>query len=290
MTKQEQTLPTERIVIAEETVPSYVPPAPAPPAAVPPTARKRRRWPIVVAVLVVLAIVGGVIYANQHTKALERCRGAVTSFSEARKALIDTTENTSGIQQFIQGALGVDDALDAVAKAMDAAEGTVSDQGCATTATIIQLNLVANTLNSATDSLNDSVAQMKEKAKQQAADGLWGLLGGDSGNSGKSAGQNDEADDSDDSGSSTSDSARDALDDSITRGQAMVERLRSQYEDSGVAATLANGLQSALDAGQQLVERSGVTDTKLYKAAQVTLDEAISAANAWIDAQAAKAE
>ncbi|KFI63878.1 hypothetical protein [Bifidobacterium cuniculi] len=262
MTKQEQTLPTERIVIAEETVPSYVPPAPP--------ARKRRRWPIVVAVLVVLAIVGGVIYANQHTKALERCRGAVTSFSGARKSLIDTTENTSGIRQFIQGALGVDDALDAVAKAMDAAEGTVSEQGCATNATITQLNLVANVLDSATDSLNDSVAQMKKQAKQQASE----LLGGTS----------DPAD------GDASGSAKDTLNDSIARGKTLVERLRSEYADSGVATTLANGLQSTLDAGQQLVERSGVTDTKLYKAAKVTLDEAMSAANAWIDAQAAKAK
>ncbi|MEE1296796.1 MAG: hypothetical protein UHD09_08215, partial [Bifidobacterium sp.] len=64
-----------------------------------------------------------------------------------------------------------DEVLDAVADAATAAEGTVSEQGCAANATITQLNLVANTLDSATASLKQSIAKIKEDP-QGALSGL----------------------------------------------------------------------------------------------------------------------
>lgn len=69
-----------------------------------------------------------------------------------------------------------------------------------------------------------------------------------------------------------------------------MDDLRAQYEDSGIGQRLADGLSRALDAGQRLVDDSGLKDTRLYKAAQVTIDEAVDAANSWIDRQAAKAQ
>lgn len=134
-----------------------------------PQPHKRKKWPIVVAVIAAIAligaVIGGVVYSHKHSEALARCRTAVSEFSDARKALLATSDDSPAIQRFIRNVLGVDDILDAVAKASTAAEGTVSDEGCATNATIIQLNLVANTLNSATDSLRDSTKQIKQKAR-----------------------------------------------------------------------------------------------------------------------------
>lgn len=125
--------------------------------------KRRRRWPVVVAIITVVAIVGGVvggiIYKNKHDEAYARCQTAVSEFSEARKALLDTTSDSPALQKLVRNALGVDKILDAAADAASAAEGTVAQQGCAANATIIQLNLVANTLNSATESLRKSTAQ-----------------------------------------------------------------------------------------------------------------------------------
>ena len=49
-------------------------------------------------------------------------------------------------------------------------------------------------------------------------------------------------------------------------------------------------LQKAVDAGQRLIDDSGIKDSKVYKAAEVTINEAIDAVNTWIDTQAAKAD
>ncbi len=141
-----------------------------------PQPHKRKKWPIVVAVIAAIAligaVIGGVVYSHKHSEALARCRTAVSEFSDARKALLATSDDSPAIQRFIRNVLGVDDILDAVAKAATAAEGTVSDEGCATNATIIQLNLVANTLDSATDSLRESTKQIEQKARDEVDDSV----------------------------------------------------------------------------------------------------------------------
>lgn len=115
---------------------------------------------IITAVAIVGGVVGGIIYKNKHDEAYARCQTAVSEFSEARKALLDTTSDSPALQKLVRNALGVDKILDAAADAASAAEGTVAQQGCAANATITQLNLVANTLNSATESLRKSTAQI----------------------------------------------------------------------------------------------------------------------------------
>ena len=41
---------------------------------------------------------------------------------------------------------------------------------------------------------------------------------------------------------------------------------------------------------QKLIENSNIKDSKYYKAAKVTLDEAIDVAENWVDRQASKAQ
>ena len=49
-------------------------------------------------------------------------------------------------------------------------------------------------------------------------------------------------------------------------------------------------LSKAVDSGQKLIENSNIKDSKYYKAAKVTLDEAIDVAENWVDRQASKAQ
>ncbi len=92
-----------------------------------PQPHTRKKWPIVVAVIAAIAligaVIGGVVYSNKQSEALALCRTAVSEFSDARKALLATSDDSPAIQRFIRNVLGVDDILDAVAKAATAAEG-----------------------------------------------------------------------------------------------------------------------------------------------------------------------
>ena len=64
----------------------------------------------------------------------------------------------------------------------------------------------------------------------------------------------------------------------------------AHYDGSAVGSYLTGVLQKAVDAGQRLIDDSGIKDSKVYKAAEVTINEAIDAVNTWIDTQAAKAD
>lgn len=277
-----QALPVDEIraSAAQAVPPSYA--AGGMPAAQPP---KRKTWPVVVAVIAVVAligaVIGGVVYSHKHSEALTRCRTAVSEFSDARKALLATSDDSPAIQRFIRNVLGVDDILDAVAKAATAAEGTVSDQGCATNATVIQLNLVANTLNSATDSLRESTQQIEQKAQ----DGVDGALSGESPKQGAS----DALDEAGESAGDAVDSAKSGLQSALDRAGDVLDDLRAHYDGSAVGSYLTGVLQKAVDTGQRLIDDSGIKDSKVYKAAEVTINEAIDAVNTWIDTQAAKA-
>ncbi len=70
----------------------------------------------------------------------------------------------------------------------------------------------------------------------------------------------------------------------------MLDDLRAHYDGSTVGSYLTSVLQKAVDAGQRLIDDSGIKDSKVYKAAEVTINEAIDAVNTWIDTQAAKAD
>lgn len=249
----------------------------AEPAATPaPTdpVKKRKRWPIVVAILAVIALIagiGGAVYAHKHSEALLRCRTAVTDFSDARKALLATADESPAIQRFIRNVLGVDDMLNAVADAASAAEGTVSEQGCATNATITQLNLVANTLNSATDSLKKSTQEMNDKANAE----ISGLFSTENLQQGAS--------DAIDSTAEGLASAKSGLEDAIARGRSLLTDLHEKYENSQVGQWVTNTLQDALDKGQELIDSSGIKDSAAYETAESAINSAIDAVERWLN-------
>lgn len=251
-----------------------------------PQPHKRKKWPIVVAVIAAIAligaVIGGVVYSHKHSEALARCRTAVSEFSDARKALLATSDDSPAIQRFIRNVLGVDDILDAVAKAATAAEVTVSDEGCATNATIIQLNLVADTLDSATDSLRESTKQIEQKARDEVDD----ALGGED----LKQGASDALDEAGETTGDAVDSAKSGLRSALDRAGDVLDDLRAHYDGSAVGSYLTGVLQKAVDAGQRLIDDSGIKDSKVYKAAEMTINEAIDAVNTWIDTQAAKAD
>ena len=131
----------------------------------------RKTWPIVLSVVVALAVACGAgvyVYHNKRQEALDTCRQSLAEFSSARKAVLDTSENGSELQKLIRGALGVNDIIDAFADAATSAENTVDTEGCKADATITQLNLIAKTLDSATDSLNGSLKTIEKNQQSQS--------------------------------------------------------------------------------------------------------------------------
>ena len=85
------------------------------------------------------------------------------------------------------------------------------------------------------------------------------------------------------------DSAKSGLRSALDRAGDVLDDLRAHYDGSAVGSYLTGVLQKAVDAGQRLID-SGIKDSKVYKAAEVTINEAIDAVNTWIDTQAAKAD
>ena len=183
--------------------------------------------------------------------------------------------------------LGVNDILDAFADAATSAEGTVDTEGCSASATITQLNLVSKTLNSATESLKDSLAKIQSKNRSSMSNGS-----GDASDDTSSGG--DSSANSGDSGNATDDKtlgkAKTQLQESIDKAQRLLKRLSDDSNTTLTGRKLLNALSKAVDAGQKLVDDGGVKDSKYYKAAKVTLDEAITMADNWVDGQASKAE
>lgn len=131
----------------------------------------RKTWPIVLSVVVALTVACGAgvyVYHAKQQEALASCRQSVAEFSAARKAILDTSDNSSELQKVLRDVLGVDDILDAFADAATSAEGTVDVEGCKANATITQLNLVSKTLDSATDSLNGSLKTIEKNQQSQS--------------------------------------------------------------------------------------------------------------------------
>lgn len=256
----------------------------------------RKAWPIVLAVVVALIVACGAgvcVYRNKHQEALATCRQSLAEFSSARKAVLDTSENGSELQKLIRGALGVNDIIDAFADAATSAENTVDTEGCKAEATITQLNLVAKTLDSATDSLNASLKSIQEKNAETAlqdpkADSDGAAAGQSSNNP---SGQSNGASSNSTSSNGTSDTK--SLDESKKELQQSIDEADKLSKDDSLTLTgrkLLSALSKAADSGQKLVESSNIKDSKYYKAAKVTLDEAIDMADNWVNSQAAKAQ
>ncbi|WP_026645749.1 hypothetical protein [Bifidobacterium ruminantium] len=256
-----------------------------------PSVPRRRAWPIVLAVVVACVVACGIsvyVYHGRQQEALAACRQSLADFSTARKSVLDTSDNSGELQKLARDVFGVDDILDAFADAATSAENTVDVEGCKANATITQLNLVAKTLDGATDSLNTSLKNIREKkstdSSQKAKDDSDGST--DSASSGQSSDGQQESS----SGTGQLDESKKELQQSIDKADKLVDRLSKDDTLTLTGRKLMSALSKAVDSGRKLIENSDIKDSKYYKAAKVTLDEAIDMADNWVNSQAAKAQ
>ncbi|RGS66011.1 hypothetical protein [Bifidobacterium adolescentis] len=260
----------------------------------------RKTWPIVLSVVVALTVAcsaGAYVYHNKRQEALDTCQQSLAEFSSARKAVLDTSENGGELQKLIRGALGVNDIIDAFADAATSAENTVDTEGCKADATITQLNLIAKTLDSATDSLNNSLKDIREKngtnALQDSRNDSDGTTtNGPSSNtqSNTSSGQLLDVPSNGSSATESLDESKKELQQSLDKADKLVNKLGKDETLTLTGRKLLSALSKAVDSGQKLIENSNIKDSKYYKAAKVTLDEAIDVAENWVDRQASKTQ
>lgn len=254
-----------------------------------PVPAKRRRWSIIIAVIAVITIVaswvGAYVYHSRHEQALSDCRNAVSEFTKVRKELLDTGGSSSQIQQLLRNMLGVSDILDAAADASSSAEQTVSAEGCAANATITQLNLVKDTVASATDSLRTSIDSIKKDASKLAAGGSSSRQDADGGSSTgkKDTGSGSTGDGTD----STLEQSRKELQSTIDSARTLLDQLKNSELNNTLKQLASNALSTGLKAAQNLANDQTITDSHAYETAKSTLEQAISAAKQWLESQAA---
>lgn len=254
-----------------------------------PSPAKRRRWPIIIAVIAVITIVaslvGAYVYHSRHEQALSDCRNAVSEFTQVRKELLDTGGSSSQIQQLLRNMLGVSDILDAAADASSSAEQTVSAEGCAANATITQLNLVKDTVASATNSLRTSIDSLKKDASKLAAGGSSSRQDADGGSSTgkKDTGSGSTGDGTD----STLEQSRKELQSTIDSARTLLDQLKNSELNNTLKQLASNALSTGLKAAQNLANDQTITDSHAYETAKSTLEQAISAAKQWLESQAA---
>ena len=254
-----------------------------------PSPAKRRRWPIIIAVIAVITIVaslvGAYVYHSRHEQALSDCRNAVSEFTKVRKELLDTGGSSSQIQQLLRNMLGVSDILDAAADASSSAERTVSAEGCAANATITQLNLVKDTVASATDSLRTSIDSLKKDASKLAAGGSSSRQDADGGSSTgkKDTGSGSTGDGTD----STLEQSRKELQSTIDSARTLLDQLENSELNNTLKQLASNALSTGLKAAQNLANDQTIMDSHAYETAKSTLEQAISAAKQWLESQAA---
>ena len=254
-----------------------------------PVPAKRRHWPIIIAVIAVITIVaslvGAYVYHSRHEQALSDCRNAVSEFTKVRKELLDTGGSSSQIQQLLRNMLGVSDILDAAADASSSAEQTVSAEGCAANATITQLNLVKDTVASATDSLRTSIDSLKKDASKLAAGGSSSRQDADGGSSTgkKDTGSGSTGDGTD----STLEQSRKELQSTIDSARTLLDQLNNSELNNTLKQLASNALSTGLKAAQNLANDQTIMDSHAYETAKSTLEQAISAAKQWLESQAA---
>lgn len=254
-----------------------------------PVPAKRRNRSIIIAVIAVITIVaslvGAYVYHSRHEQALSDCRNAVSEFTKVRKELLDTGGSSSQIQQLLRNMLGVSDILDAAADASSSAEQTVSAEGCAANATITQLNLVKDTVASATDSLRTSIDSLKKDASKLAAGGSSSRQDADGGSSTgkKDTGSGSTGDGTD----STLEQSRKELQSTIDSARTLLDQLENSELNNTLKQLASNALSTGLKAAQNLANDQTIMDSHAYETAKSTLEQAISAAKQWLESQAA---
>lgn len=254
-----------------------------------PVPAKRRRWSIIIAVIAVITIVaslvGAYVYHSRHEQALSDCRNAVSEFTKVRKELLDTGGSSSQIQQLLRNMLGVSDILDAAADASSSAEQTVSAEGCAANATITQLNLVKDTVASATDSLRTSIDSLKKDASKLAAGGSSSRQDADGGSS---TGKKDTGSGSTGDGTDSAlEQSRKELQSTIDSARTLLDQLNNSELNNTLKQLASNALSTGLKAAQNLANDQTITDSHAYETAKSTLEQAISAAKQWLESQVA---
>lgn len=254
-----------------------------------PVPAKRRHWSIIIAVIAVIAIVaslvGAYVYHSRHEQALSDCRNAVSEFTKVRKELLDTGGSSSQVQQLLRNMLGVSDILDAAADASSSAEQTVSAEGCAANATITQLNLVKDTVASATDSLRTSIDSIKKDASKLAAGGSSSRQDADGGSS---TGKKDTGSGSTGDGTDSAlEQSRKELQSTIDSARTLLDQLKNSELNNTLKQLASNALSTGLKAAQNLANDQTITDSHAYETAKSTLEQAISAAKQWLESQAA---
>ena len=230
-------------------------------------------------------MVGAYVYHSRHEQALSDCRNAVSEFTKVRKELLDTGGSSSQIQQLLRNMLGVSDILDAAADASSSAERTVGAEGCAANATITQLNLVKDTVASATDSLRASIDSLKKDASKLAAGGSSSRQDADSDSSTgkKDTGSGSTGDGTD----STLEQSRKELQSTIDSARTLLDQLKNSELNNTLKQLASNALSTGLKAAQNLANDQTITDSHAYETAKSTLEQAISAAKQWLKSQAA---
>ena len=244
----------------------------------------RKAWPIVLAVVVALIVACGAgvcVYRNKQQEALATCRQSLAEFSSARKAVLDTSENGSELQKLIRGALGVNDIIDAFADAATSAENTVDTEGCKAEADSLNASLKSIQEKNAETALQDPKADSDGAASGQSSNNPSGQSNGASSNSTSSNGTSD---------TKSLDESKKELQQSIDEADKLVDKLSKDDSLTLTGRKLLSALSKAADSGQKLVESSNIKDSKYYKAAKVTLDEAIDMADNWVNSQSAKAQ
>ena len=254
-----------------------------------PVPAKRRHWSIIIAVIAVIAIVaslvGAYVYHSRHEQALSDCRNAVSEFTKVRKELLDTGGSSSQVQQLLRNMLGVSDILDAAADASSSAEQTVSAEGCAANATITQLNLVKDTVASATDSLRTSIDSIKKDASKLAAGSSSSRQDADGGSS---TGKKDTGIGSTGDGTDNAlEQSRKELQSTIDSARTLLDQLKNSELNNTLKQLASNALSTGLKAAQNLANDQTITDSHAYETAKSTLEQAISAAKQWLESQAA---
>ena len=155
-------------------------------------------------------------------------------------------------------------------KALTGNSNITRPTSCSTSYSTESLQSAADILRNATTTLNAEITALKQR---------------------DSSSSNNSQDDTNQSQNDTDlEQAKKALQESIDAANASLDIAQQKVGDGTVGRIIIDALHTAIDTSNDVLNNSGITDSKYYKAAKATLDEAVSAVNNWIDQQAAKAD
>lgn len=227
----------------------------APTVEFPAVRRRRRGLTRILAVIIVLALVAVGFALVDQRRALAACKSAENEWTEASAAAV-----AAGAERKDPPAV------------------------CPSNAFGSDLRQYAAQLDDDAQALRIRAAELK--AKREAEQEARRKAAQEKAKASQSDDASSDGTQTDDSSAAGLQSAKSALEATLTEAQGTLDRL----DQLGASPTVKALLQGAYQTAKNLFDASGVKDTRYYKAAAVTLQEAVDAANQWIDSQAAKAE